>query len=125
MCIRDSYKIYLKDEFVCFSPEPFVKIENGKIYSFPMKGTIDADFENAEEQILNDSKEIAEHNTIVDLIRNDLRLVAENVRVDRFRYLSHIQTNQKNLLQVSSQISGELPKNYTEIIGDIIFKILP
>jgi para-aminobenzoate synthetase component I len=29
------YKIYLKDKFVCFSPEPFVKIENGKIYSFP------------------------------------------------------------------------------------------
>ena len=34
------YKICLKDKFVCFSPETFVKIENGKIYSFPMKGTI-------------------------------------------------------------------------------------
>lgn len=119
------YKIFLKDKFVCFSPETFIKIENGKIYSFPMKGTIDADIENAEQIVLNDSKEIAEHNTIVDLIRNDLSLVAENVTVDKFRYLSHIKTNHKNLWQVSSQISGDLPENYNEKIGDIIFKMLP
>jgi len=119
------YKIYLKDKFVCFSPESFVKIENCKIYSFPMKGTIDADIENAEQIILADSKEIAEHNTIVDLIRNDLSLVSENVVVEKFRYLSHIQTNNKNLWQVSSQISGDLPKNYAENIGDILFTLLP
>ena len=119
------YKIYLKDKFVCFSPETFVKICDGKIYSFPMKGTIDANIENAEQLILNDSKEIAEHNTIVDLIRNDLSLVAENVVVEKFRYLSHIKTNNKNLWQVSSEISGELPKNYTENIGDILFALLP
>ena len=119
------YKIYLKDKFVCFSPETFVKICDGKIYSFPMKGTIDANIENAEQLILNDSKEIAEHNTIVDLIRNDLSLVAENVVVEKFRYLSHIKTNNKNLWQVSSLISGVLQKNYTENIGNIIFTMLP
>jgi para-aminobenzoate synthetase component 1 len=119
------YKIYLKDKFVCFSPETFVKICDGKIYSYPMKGTIDAGIENAEQVILTDSKEIAEHNTIVDLIRNDLSLVAENVVVEKFRYLSHIQTNNKNLWQVSSEISGELPKNYSEKIGDILFTLLP
>lgn len=119
------YKIYLKDKFVCFSPETFIKTANGKIYSFPMKGTIDAEIENAREIILSDSKEVAEHNTIVDLIRNDLSLVAENVKVEKFRYLSHIKTNHKNLWQVSSQISGILPGNYNESIGDIIFKMLP
>jgi para-aminobenzoate synthetase component 1 len=119
------YKIYLKDKFVCFSPETFVKIRNGKISSYPMKGTIDAGIENAEQLILTDSKEIAEHNTIVDLIRNDMSLVAENVLVEKFRYLSHIQTNNKNLWQVSSEISGDLPKNYTENIGDILFALLP
>lgn len=119
------YKIYLKDEFVCFSPETFVKIEEGKIFSFPMKGTIDADIENAEALILADVKEIAEHNTIVDLIRNDLSLVAENVTVEKFRFLSHIKTNQKNLWQVSSKISGDLPQNYAQNIGDILFKLLP
>ncbi len=120
-----AYKIYLKDEFVCFSPETFVRIEDGKIFSYPMKGTIDADIENARELVLNDSKELAEHNTIVDLIRNDLSLVAENVTVEKFRYLSHIQTNNKNLLQVSSEISGDLPANYSQNIGDILFKMLP
>ena len=119
------YKIYLKDKFVCFSPETFVKIENDKIYSFPMKGTIDADIENAEAIIMNDSKELAEHNTIVDLIRNDLSLVAESVTVEKFRYLDKIQTNQKNLFQVSSRISGKLPEKFEEQIGDIIFTLLP
>jgi para-aminobenzoate synthetase component I len=119
------YKIYLKDKFVCFSPETFVKIRDAKIYSYPMKGTIDAGIVNAEQIILTDSKEIAEHNTIVDLIRNDLSLVAENVVVEKFRYLSHIQTNNKNLWQVSSEISGDLPKNYIENIGDILFALLP
>jgi para-aminobenzoate synthetase component I len=122
---KARYKIFLKNEFVCFSPETFIKIENGKIFSFPMKGTIDADIENAEEIILNDSKELAEHSTIVDLIRNDLSLVAENVVVEKFRYLDRIRTNKKNLFQVSSRISGDLPKNYIENIGDIIFAMLP
>lgn len=119
------YKVLLKDRFVCFSPESFVKIEQGRIYAFPMKGTIDAGLENAEHAILNDSKETAEHNTIVDLIRNDLSLVSENVTVEKFRYLQRIKTNQKDLWQVSSKISGRLAANYAEKIGDIIFTLLP
>ncbi len=119
------YKILAKDKFVCFSPEIFVKIEAGKISSFPMKGTMDASIPNSKERILNDSKELAEHNTIVDLIRNDLSLVAENVIVEKFRYLERVQTNLNDLWQVSSKITGDLPGNYAENIGDIIFKMLP
>lgn len=119
------YKIFLKGGFVSFSPEPFVRIKNGRVFSFPMKGTIDAGIKNAKELVLNDSKELAEHNTIVDLIRNDLSLVAENVTVEKFRYLDFIQTNRKNLWQVSSQIAGNLPKNYAENIGDIMVTLLP
>ncbi|MGC9352399.1 MAG: aminodeoxychorismate synthase component I [Mariniphaga sp.] len=119
------YKILLPNKFVCFSPEPFMKIENGQICSFPMKGTINAETANAEELILSDSKELAEHNTIVDLIRNDLSLVAQNVRVEKFRYLERIQTNNKNLWQVSSKITGDLPENYASKIGDILFSMLP
>ncbi|MCF6357569.1 MAG: aminodeoxychorismate synthase component I [Draconibacterium sp.] len=120
-----NYKIYLKNTFVCFSPETFVKIDNGKISSYPMKGTIDATIENAKEVILSDSKELAEHNTIVDLIRNDLSLVAENVKVEKFRYLERIKTNRQDLWQVSSKITGVLPENYAENIGDIIYTMLP
>ena len=119
------YKILLKDKFVCFSPEPFVKITDGKISSYPMKGTMDATIENSEKLIMNDSKELAEHNTIVDLIRNDLSLVAENVTVEKFRYLERIKTNQRDLWQVSSKITGDLPENFAGNIGDIIFQMLP
>lgn len=122
---KAPYKILLPNKFVCFSPEPFVKIENGQISSFPMKGTMDAGTENAEELILSDSKELAEHNTIVDLIRNDLSLVAENVQVEKFRYLERIHTNNRDLWQVSSKITGKLPENYTTKIGDILFSMLP
>ena len=119
------YKVYLENHFVCFSPECFVKIQNGRIFSFPMKGTIEADVANSDIEIMKDSKELAEHNTIVDLIRNDLSLVSEDVKVDEFRYLSHIKTNNRNLWQVSSQISGRLSENWKEKVGDIIFKLLP
>lgn len=122
---KAPYKILLPNKFVCFSPEPFVKIENGQISSYPMKGTIGTEAENAQELILSDTKELAEHNTIVDLIRNDLSLVAENVRVEKFRYLERIHTNARDLWQVSSKITGDLPGNYATKIGDILFSMLP
>lgn len=119
------YKIMLKDEFVCFSPEIFVRIENGEISSFPMKGTIDANIENAAFILKNDKKELAEHNTIVDLIRNDLSIVAEKVQVKKFRYIDQIKSNRGDLLQMSSQITGTLQANFHERLGDIIAQMLP
>jgi len=111
--------------FTVLSPETFVKIRDGVISSFPMKGTIDATLPNAESVILADPKEKAEHATIVDLIRNDLSLVAEQVEVKRYRYIDNLVTNKGNLLQVSSEITGRLPENYLERLGDILFSLLP
>jgi len=122
---KANYKLYYDNRFVVFSPESFVKIIDGKIYSYPMKGTINAEIENAAEIILNDNKETAEHTTIVDLIRNDLSIVSENVKVDKFRFIDKIVTHEKTLLQVSSKISGILPDNYFENLGEIIFNLLP
>lgn len=119
------YKILLKNHFVCFSPEIFVRINDGIISSYPMKGTIDARINNAEVVLKNDPKELAEHNTIVDLIRNDISLVAEDVTVENFRYIDRVKTNRSELLQMSSKITGKLPDNYTENIGSIIAKMLP
>jgi para-aminobenzoate synthetase component 1 len=122
---KAKYKVYLPNRFVCFSPETFVKIENSKIYTYPMKGTIDADIENALDEILNDKKETAEHNTIVDLLRNDLGIVASNVKVSKYRYSDVLQTSNKRLIQISSEITGDLEAEYSKHIGDIIFSILP
>lgn len=119
------YKILYNNYFVCFSPEPFVKIKDGRIYSFPMKGTIDAGIDNAEALIMADPKELAEHHTIVDLIRNDLSLIAHDVTVEQFRYMERIKTNKNDLWQVSSRIAGKLPDNYPHNIGDIVFTMLP
>jgi len=119
------YKIWLDNEFVCFSPESFVIINNGKISSFPMKGTIDADLPDAGRVIMNDTKETAEHYTIVDLIRNDLSMVSSRVRVERFRYFDTLETNEKRLLQVSSEVCGDLDNGYQSSLGDIIFSLLP
>lgn len=119
------YKLWLRDFFVVFSPESFIRINDGKISSFPMKGTIDAALENAEHIILNDPKEIAEHYTIVDLIRNDLSMVAKEVVVEKFRYVEKLKTSLGGLLQVSSKITGRLDADYCGHIGDIIFKLLP
>ncbi len=120
-----KYKLLYNDQFLVFSPETFIKINNGVISSFPMKGTIEKDRPNAEEIILSDPKELAEHVTIVDLIRNDLSKIASNVKTRRFRYIDEIKTSQKDLLQVSSEITGRLPKNYTSKIGDMLMALLP
>jgi para-aminobenzoate synthetase component I len=123
------FKIKYFDEFVCFSPEIFIEIKGGKkggkIYSYPMKGTIDAGIPDAENILLSDEKEIAEHYTIVDLIRNDLSIVAENIQVEKFRYIEKIKTNDKILLQTSSKISGDLTFDYHKNLGEIISKLLP
>jgi para-aminobenzoate synthetase component I len=120
-----KYKLLMNDQLLVFSPETFVQIRDGKIFSYPMKGTIDAHIPSAEEIILNDPKEKAEHITIVDLIRNDLSLVAEQVHVSKFRYIDRIKTSDKDLLQVSSEVVGTLPENYQAHVGDILVSLLP
>lgn len=122
---RARYRLKYKDEFVVFSPETFVQIRKNKILTFPMKGTIDASLPDAEKKLLTDLKEISEHNTIVDLLRNDLNMVSKKVKVDKFRYVEKIQTHERELLQTSSRISGELDPNWAGSLGDIIFKLLP
>ena len=122
---KARYKLLFKDEFLVFSPEIFVQIKGGRLFSFPMKGTIDANILNAKEKILSDPKELAEHVTIVDLIRNDISQVASNVTVKRFRYVEEIRTHEKRLLQVSSEIVGDLTSLYASRIGDIIISLLP
>ena len=120
-----KYKLLYHNQFVVFSPEIFVRITDGEIKSFPMKGTIDASVDNAENVILNDEKEMAEHNTIVDLIRNDLSIYADEVHVSRYRYIDKIITNDSVLLQVSSEISGRLATGYEKHLGEIITGMLP
>lgn len=122
---NSTFKVYLEGHFVSFSPEPFIKIENNRAFTFPMKGTISASVPNAEEIILNDAKEEAEHNTIVDLLRNDLSSIGRNTKVNRFRYVSSIKRKGDDLLQVSSEIECRLDDNWPRNIGTLLFRMLP
>lgn len=120
-----KFKLNYKDKFICFSPERFCEIKNNKIYTYPMKGTINAKIPNAEKRILEDKKELAEHTMIVDLLRNDLSIVSKKVKVEKFRYCENIKAGDKELIQVSSKISGELENHWEKRIGDIISSLLP
>lgn len=122
---KARYRFLLKGQFVCFSPEIFVQIHGNRIASFPMKGTIDAAVPNAASRILEDEKEKAEHATIVDLIRNDLSKVAASVWVEKYRYIDTIETNEKRLLQVSSEIAGIIQPNLEGRYGSILKELLP
>lgn len=123
---QSPYQIYLPGRFVCFSPERFVQIsKDGVISSNPMKGTIDASIPNAEQLILNEPKEIAEHTDTVQLILDELNSIAQDVQIVRFRYIDRIESKNRNLLQVSSEVEGKLQMNYKSSIGDILFNLLP
>lgn len=120
-----KYKICYKNNWVFFSPEVFVKIENQKISTFPMKGTIDADIPDAENILKNDPKEKAEHYTVVDLLRNDLSIVAEDVKLVDFQRIDYLQTLKKNLYTMSSEIEGTVKPSFQNKIGTIMQKLLP
>ncbi len=122
---RAPYKLFVPGHFAIFSPELFIRIADSRIYSCPMKGTIDAAIPDAEQHLLADEKEFFEHNTIVDLIRNDLSMVSTGVHVSRFRYIDRIHTNRGDLLQMSSEICGELPPDFRQRLGEILFALLP
>ena len=122
---RARYRLWLRDEFVCFSPEIFVRIQEGAIHTFPMKGTRPADEPSAGQLLLDDPKEAAEHATIVDLMRNDLSRVAQRVRVERYRYLERVDNGRGGLWQTSSHIVGQLPDDLLPQLGDLLLKLLP
>lgn len=123
---KAPFKLHIPQRFVCYSPEPFIHIsQEGRIASFPMKGTIDATLPDAAETLRNDYKERSEHYTIVDLIRNDLSRVAKHVRVDRFAYMDRIVTTDSEILQMSSEISGQLEQGQLQSLGSVLKELLP
>jgi len=121
---KAKYKLFFKNRFVCFSPERFVTIKNDTIYTYPMKGTIDATIPQAKELILNNQKEMAEHTMVVDLLRNDLGIIGRNVKVNKFRFIDKIKAGDKELLQVSSEIEAKIPE-WQDNWFELIKKMLP
>lgn len=120
-----KYKVLYPENWMFFSPETFIEIIDNEVFTYPMKGTIDAEIENAADILKNSEKEKAEHYTVVDLLRNDLSMIADDVKLDEFQKIDFLKTRQKNLLAMSSKISGKLKPEFKGKIGSIIKTVLP
>jgi len=121
-----KYKLKYRDEFVVFSPEPFVTVDHDdSISTYPMKGTRQADSLMDGKYLLDDKKEQAEHATIVDLMRHDLSQVARSVNVEDYRYFEIIKSKSSELFQTSSKITGKLTETYRRKYGSLISTLLP
>lgn len=120
-----KYKVLLPENFTFFSPETFVEIKNQEIFTHPMKGTIEASIPNAIDELKNSVKEKAEHYTVVDLLRNDLSMVADWVQLDEFQRIDFLKTRNKNLYAMSSEISGKVKPEFQKKIGSLMKTLLP
>ena len=93
------------------SPETLVKLENGELYTFPLAGTrprgeTPEEDKRLEEELLRDPKELAEHNMLVDLGRNDLGRISRFGTVQVEKYLSIERFS--HVMHIGSTVRGEI-----------------
>lgn len=120
---REKYMLMVEGMFSVFSPEPFIEIEDGRIATFPMKGTISTSIPNAEAVLLSNDKEAKEHADSVSLLTEELERVATDVETVRYRYCETIADGR--VIQTSSEIAGRVKEQLQGRYGDIIATLLP
>ncbi len=108
------------------SPETLVKLENGKLYTFPLAGTRkrgktkQEDIE-LEKDLLSDEKELAEHNMLVDLGRNDIGRISKFGTVEVEKYMTIERFS--HVMHIGSTVTGQIKEDKTAI--DALGSILP
>ena len=123
------YMFYLSGtdiEIAGASPETLVRLENGVLHTFPLagtrpRGTSDEEDLRLERELLADPKELAEHNMLVDLGRNDLGRVSRfgSVQVERLRDIERYS----HVMHIASNVRGELREDCDAL--DAIAAVLP
>lgn len=108
------------------SPETLVKLEDGVLHTFPLAGTRPrgksaAEDEAIEKDLLADPKELAEHNMLVDLGRNDLGRVSKFGTVEVKTY--HQVLKYSHVMHIGSTVRGEIREDLDAI--DAIDSVLP
>lgn len=108
------------------SPETLVKLEDGVLHTFPLAGTRprgknEAEDKALEKELLADEKELAEHNMLVDLGRNDLGRVSRfgSVQVEKL----HSIERYSHVMHIGSTVRGEIREGYDAL--DAIGAVLP
>lgn len=108
------------------SPETLVKLENGKLSTFPLAGTrprgaTRKEDEALEKELLDDEKELAEHNMLVDLGRNDIGRISRIGSVKVEKYLSVERFS--HVMHIGSTVTGQIRPDCDA--ADAIDSILP
>lgn len=108
------YMVYLYmdgDEIMSTSPETLVRLQNGRLTTFPVagsrpRGKTEAEDRRLEKELLADEKERAEHNMLVDLGRNDLGKISEfsSVQVTDYMDIHRYST----IMHICSQVESDI-----------------
>ena len=108
------------------SPETLVKLENGVLHTFPLAGTrprgkTEAEDKELEAGLLADEKELAEHNMLVDLGRNDLGKISKfgTVQVEKL----HSIERYSHVMHIGSTVRGEIREEFDGL--DAVSAVLP
>ncbi len=108
------------------SPETLVKLENGILHTFPLAGTrprgkTPQEDAALEKELLADEKELAEHNMLVDLGRNDLGKISKfgTVQVEKLHSIEHYS----HVMHIGSTVRGEIAEGYDAL--DAVAAVLP
>lgn len=123
------YMFYLSGshiEIAGSSPETLVKLQNGSLFTFPLAGTRPrgktAEEDAAlEQELLHNAKELAEHNMLVDLGRNDLGRLSEFGTVHVESYLDVLRFS--HVMHMGSTVRGTIRKDKTAV--DAVGAVLP
>lgn len=123
------YMFYLSGtdvEVAGASPETLVKLEGGILHTFPLAGTrprgkTDAEDKALETELLADEKELAEHNMLVDLGRNDLGKISKFGTVEVEKY--HCIERYSHVMHIGSTVRGEIREDCDAL--DAVSAVLP
>jgi len=112
-------------EIVGASPETLVKLENNKLYTFPLAGTrkrgaTEEEDLQLEKELLADKKELAEHNMLVDLGRNDIGKISKigSVKVEKYMSVERFS----HVMHIGSTVTGTIKedKDYLDAVDAIL-----
>jgi len=123
------YMFFIKTkdvEIAGTSPETLVKLQNGKLSTFPLagtrpRGTTDAEDKQIEQELMQDEKELSEHNMLVDLGRNDLGKISKFGSVKVSDYQSILRFS--HVMHIASEVNSEIREDKDAM--DAIMSVLP
>lgn len=123
------YMVYMNiddDEIISTSPETLVRLQNGRLYTFPVagsrpRGKTDEKDIALERSLLSDEKELSEHNMLVDLGRNDLGRISKYDSVEVTKYM--VIHRYSKIMHICSQVESNIRDDCDAM--DAIESVLP